>query len=185
MQSTQNNKTITTTWCNYTSLLYGRYWCIYNYQQQFCDPLSFSLSIFKSRFFTRVVGEREAFVSPKNYSIYLLHLPFIPLKQEKGVDLILTPHRRRRRHFSTFVEYSFWHRLLIRSQPIELQLYIQYNNANVAFAVCYLNHFWYLSYNHYWVTNYLSRIGYLHIISLVDKYQYNKYRFSKNCIVVL
>ena len=76
--------------------------------------------------FSREWWEREAFISTKNYSIYLLHLPFIPLKQEKGVDLILTPHRRRRRHFSTFVEYSFWHRLLIRSQPIELQLNIQY-----------------------------------------------------------
>ena len=69
--------------------------------------------------------EREAFISPKNDSIYLLHCTSHSLKTRKGVDLILTPHRRRRRQFSTFVEYSFWHRLLIRSQPIELQLYIQ------------------------------------------------------------
>ena len=184
MQSTQNNKTITTTWCNYTSLLYGRYWFII-INNNFVTLFHFRYRFSRAAFSREWCEREEAFISPKNYSIYLLHLPFIPLKQEKGVDLISTPHRRRRRHFSTFVEYSFWHRLLIRSQPIELQLYIQYNNANVAFAVCYLNHFWYLSYNHYWVTNYLSRIGYLHIISLVDKYQYNKYRFSKNCIVVL
>ena len=126
MMLTQNNKTITS-WRNYKGIVYERYWCIYNHHPH-CYPLSFSLSISRVELCKREMGEFSIHSSEIWFLFtYISHSTLFLCKARIGVDLIFTLYlRRRRRHFSIFVEYSFWHRLLIRSRPIELQLYIQY-----------------------------------------------------------
>ena len=71
------------------------------------------------------------------HSIYLhITLYLSTFETRKGVDLIFTLYlSHRRRHFLIFVEYSFWHRLLIRSQPIELQLHKQYLTTQMLLLV--------------------------------------------------
>ena len=134
MKSTQNNKTIKKLCVIIRLSCTGGIDVFIIINNNFVTLFHFHYRFSRAALWER--WEREAFISPKNDSIYLLHCTSHSLKTRKGVDLIFTLYlSHRRRHFLIFVEYSFWHRLLIRSQPIELQLHKQYLTTQMLLLV--------------------------------------------------